>query len=485
MARPFTFVRVFFRLLVVVSVVGAIAGSGFWWMKYRPVHANETTTINSALPRIDWDPRLPDVLRLPSDYAKSLKVKTAYVQPAPPPEPLRLRGSLMFDVNRLARVGCLFSGQVISLGKADKTKRRRLAHLAPASLVEKQTDDPDTLRPGDFVRKGQLLAVVWSQTVGDKKSDLVDALSKLDTDKRVLDRLLAVGNKVIKENDIESARQAVFLDHNAVERAKRTLESWHLSAPEIEAVYKEAQRIQERHRDKRSSPDKPVLAPSGDPEALHWAETAIRAPLDGVLLEKNVNIGDLVDSTTNLFKIVDLSNLQVMADAYEEDLASLRRLKPEQLRWKIHFTGARNAKPIAGEIERIVPIVDPTQHTGLVTGWLPNDGGDRLIGEFIAAAVDLPPDPTLVAIPAAALIEEGDSATVLAAADGSRLAFAPRKVAVVQRGRETVLVRAQPTEAEQRRGAQPLHEGEEVVTIGNLQLAAELANFKASPSVRR
>ncbi len=484
MARPFTVVKVFFRLLIAVCLIGGIAGGGFLWMKYRPVHANESTSTNVTLPRIDWDPRLPDVLRLPSDYAKSLKVRTAYVRPAPPPEPLRLRGSLMFDVNRLARVGCLFPGQVISLGKADKSKRRRLAHLAPASLVEKQTDDPDTLRPGDFVRKGQLLAVVWSQTVGDKKSDLVDALSKLDTDKRVLDRLLAIGNKVIKENDIENARQAVFLDHNAVERAKRTLESWHLLAPEIEAVYKEAQRIQERHRDKRSSPDSSLLTPSADPQALHWAETAIRAPLDGVLIEKNVNIGDLVDSTTNLFKIVDLSNLQVMADAYEEDLAALRRLKPEQLRWKIHLTGSGDSKPIAGEIERIVPIVDPTQHTGLVTGWLPNDGGDRLIGEFITASVDLPSDSTLVAIPAAALIEEGDSAMVLAAVDDSRLAFAPRKVAVVQRGRETVLIRAQPNQAEQRRGAQPLRDGEEVVTIGNLQLAAELANFKASPSSR-
>jgi hypothetical protein len=70
------------------------------------------------------------------------------------------------------------------------------------------------------------------------------------------------------------------------------------------------------------------------------------------------------------------------------------------------------------------------------------------------------------------------------AVNGSNRDFAPRRVAVVQRGRQTVLIRAEPNEAELKSGARPLRAGEEVITTGNLQLAAELANFKASPAGR-
>ncbi|HTU19531.1 MAG TPA: efflux RND transporter periplasmic adaptor subunit [Gemmataceae bacterium] len=487
MMRSIPIVKVFLRLLTALVIVGGAAGGGFLWMKYRPVNATESATRIPSLPRIDWDRRSPDVLHLPSDYRASLKVQTARAEPAPPPQSLRLRGSLMLDANRLARVKCFFPGQLISLGKADKSKRRRLAHAVPATLLSRtKSDDPDTLRAGDVVHKGQVLAIIWSQTVGEKKSELVDAVSRLETDQRLFDRYRRVDPGVIAKKDYDNARRNVEQDIIAVEKAERTLRSWHLSTDEIQSVHREAERIRERKAEDiavvRRSSDK-TLAPSReDAEAVHWAETAILSPIDGVIVEKNVTVGDVVDTSTDLFKIVDLSHLQVMADAYEEDIAALRRLKPEQMRWKIQLTGAGADKPIEGEIDQIIPIIDPTQHTGLVTGWLANDGGDRLIGEFVTALVDLPPDPSLVAIPASALIEEGSSASVLVSVNGSPLDFTPRKVAVVQRGRQTVLVRAEPNAAEKARGAQSLHAGEEVVTTGNLQLAAELANFKASPA---
>jgi hypothetical protein len=41
MSRPFTIVRLCLRLLIVVVVLGGMAGGGFLWMKYRPVHATD------------------------------------------------------------------------------------------------------------------------------------------------------------------------------------------------------------------------------------------------------------------------------------------------------------------------------------------------------------------------------------------------------------------------------------------------------------
>lgn len=488
MSHSITILKVILRWLSVLAIVGGVASGGFLWLKFRPANATESSTGNFSLPRIDWDRHSPDVLHLPSDYRASLKVQTVRVEPSPPPQPLRLRGSLMLDPNRLARIKCFFPGQLVSLGKADKSKRRRILHAVPATLLDRtKADDPDTLRSGDFVRKGQVLAIIWSQTVGEKKSELVEAIARLEIDQRLFERYRSVDPGVVAKNDYDNARGNVERGIIAVEKAKRTLRSWHLSEDEIQAVRCEAERIRERKAEDlatiRRSRDKAPEARE-DAEAVHWAETAIRSPIDGVIVEKNVTVGDVVDTTTDLFKIVDLSHLHVMADAYEEDIAALRRLKPEQMRWKIHLPDSGGDKPIEGEIDQIIPIIDPTQHTGLVTGWLANEGGDRLIGEFITATVDLPPDPSLVAIPSAALIEEGDSASVLVAVDGSPLDFTPRKIAVVQRGRQTILVRAEPNAVEKAHGAQPLRAGEEVVTTGNLQLAAKLANFKASPAGR-
>ncbi len=485
MSRSSTIVKAFLRVFVALLLLGGIAAGLFLWVKYRPVNATESSPPGALLPRIGWDARSPDVLRLPADYTTSLKVQTTTVQPAPPPEPLRLRGSLMLDANRLARIKCFFSGQVVSIGKAD-SNGRRIGPALPASLMSKKTDDPGTLRYGDVVKKGQILAVVWSKDVGAMKSQLVDALSHLEVDQKLLGRYLRAEPGIIKESDIDAARRNVAADLIQVSLAERTLRSYRLTEAEIAAVRREAEKLSLQNAaditargqlDKKRPEHRAV-----DPEVERtWAETTIRAPIDGVLVEKNVTIGDVVDNTTDLFKVLDLSHLQVMANAYEEDIAALRRLKPEQMRWKVHLDGAGDDKPIEGEIDRISPVIDPTQHTGLVSGWLRNPG-DRLIGEFIAATVDLPSDPSLVAIPSSALIEEGDAASVLVAVDTAHREFTPRPVAVVQRGRQTVLIRAEPNEAEKKRGARPLHAGEEVVTTGNLQLAAELANFKASPN---
>jgi len=487
MARVSTIFKVIFRLLIALLLLGGVAGGGLLWVKYRPAHATESSALNPGLPHIDWDARHPDVIRLPPDYTTALRVQTAVVRPAPPPDPLRLRGSLMFDANRQARVHSLFNGQVVSLGKADPSQRK-VGPAFPAELLHDKSSDPGTLRFGDFVKKNQVLAVIWSKDVGEKKSELVDAISHLEVDRKLLERYENVDQGVVALKDKDNAVRNVQADLIAVSKAERTLRSWLLSEEEIASVRREAEKIlQKKGNEIAAHPDKTKnrrdhLAVDSEVERT-WAQTAIRSPIDGIILEKNITIGDVIDPSQDLFKIIDLTYLQVMANAYEEDLAALRRLPPEQMRWKLHLDGAGAEKPIEGEIDRIGKIIDPTQHTGLVTGWLPNSG-DRLIGEFITATVDLPPDPELVAIPSSALIEEGDAASVLVAVDSSHLAFTPRKVAVVERGRQSVLIRTEPNAAEKRRGARPLRAGEEVVTTGNLQLAAELANFKASPAGR-
>src|SRR5438876_8799125 len=90
-------------------------------------------------------------------------VQVAAVRAAPPTAPLRLFGSLYPEASRLVHVQTRFSGMVVEVGETH----------------EEGDGKTRALRPGDQVSKGQVLAKLWSREVGEKKTELVDTISKL------------------------------------------------------------------------------------------------------------------------------------------------------------------------------------------------------------------------------------------------------------------------------------------------------------------
>ncbi len=398
----------------------------------------------------------PHSIRLSSDGVKSLGIATTRVEPAPPPEPLRLSGSLLLDPSRLVRIHARFPGELVSLG------------MVPVEAGESGPGKAELrpLRYGDKVAKDQLLAVVWSKDIGEKKSELIDAISKRDIDKKVLLQFEAAPD-VISGRTIYDARRNFQGDEVAVARAERTLRSWRLTEDELQDIRDEAKRIQERK----------TADPRGD---RTWAETDIRSPISGMIIEKNFNVGDIVDPTQDLFKVADLSRIQVVANAYEEDLPVLRALPAEQRRWRIDIKADPNDVPMTGNFDIVGNIIDPSQHSGTVIGWLDNPDGRLSVGAFITAVIPLPPDSGLVVVPTTALIEGAGCARVFVERDAATHEFESRPVVVVTRGRIRSYVRSEPRPDQCAAGAQPLMVGERVVEIGAVELAAKLAGLQAA-----
>ena len=251
---------------------------------------------------IEVSPRVPNAIRFTEQGLTTVGIRTAEVLQAPPPEPLKLPGSILLDPNRLVRVHSRFPGELVSLGEA--------AHGAAGP-----NNMPRQLHFGDWVNAGQILAVVWSKDIGEKKSELVDALSKSSLDKTLLNRLEAVPKGTVPEPRLKEARRNYEADLISVAKAERTLRSWRLSEDEIQEIHREAERILNRE--------------ATDPkEGRSWAEAEVRSPIDGIIVEKNFNVGDIIDVSQDLFKIADLSRVQVLGNAYEEDLPRLRDLCP-------------------------------------------------------------------------------------------------------------------------------------------------------------
>ncbi len=405
---------------------------------------------------LDVSSQRPKEVRVSALGLETLRIRTTEVLPAPPPEPIRLTGSLLMDSNRLVRIHVRFAGsEIVSLGNVETDGPRNA----------KPEATPRVLQYGDKVKKGQILAVLWSKEIGEKKSELVDAISKMEIDQKLLARFEEVQKGAVPERTIFEAQRAYEADLIAVARAELTLRSWRLTEDEIEDIHQEAKRVQKRE----------LLDPRGD---RTWAETEVRAPIDGLIIEKNYNVGDIVDPAQDLFKIADLNQIEVLANAYEEDLPRLRALRPDQRIWRVDIKADPNDVPIEGRFDIVGNIIDPSQHAGAVMGSLDNKEGRLSIGEFITATIDLPADPTLVAVPTLSLVDDGNSKMVFVETDAAQHAFTCRKVAVTRQGREHSYVRAEPSPDERSRGAQPLERGERVVESGALELAAELKHLR-------
>jgi cobalt-zinc-cadmium efflux system membrane fusion protein len=428
----------------------AAAGSLFFILAGCGTHS-ATSAAHKTGPQSGQPPTTVDI---PGKVAESTGLKTAVASLPTKPRMLQLRGSLALDVNRLVHVHARFPGQIVHLEMIEET----LMASPTAPKVKR------TLNFMDHVTKGQKLGEIWSKELGEKKSELVDALVRLRIDQQNLNYLKELLRKgATTEKSVREGERQVEVGAIAVNKAERTLRSWTLNETEIQEVKDEADRIH-RGGARENQQDET------------WATVDVMSPIDGTVVEKNVVEGDLVNADSDLFKIADLSVLSAWARVYEEDLPMLHSmLKP--ITWKLRLSSNPQAAPITGTIDRIGEIIDPNEHMALLAGLVKNPNGQLHAGQFITAVVDLPPEIDVVEIPTKALVEDGEESVVfveVAQADSQIKRFKVRRVSVVRRNFDVVYIRSRLTPEQLKEGLEELHEGETIMAAGALEQKAAL-----------
>ena len=266
---------------------------------------------SDALKGVELVKESPNSLTVPEDVQKSLgmlKGDTPQIAIAVQPtrkRPLVMPGSTALDPAHLIRVRVRFApAEVVEMGKIEDP------HASPGNLPPKRRD----LQAGDPVKKGDLLAVLNSVDLGNKKNDLFDALSQLRLDEEVLKRAEGFASSV-PEVFLLNARRNVQADINAVARAENTLKTWQIPEDEIQAIRDEV---------KNYTSDKERQAKEKD-RLKQWARVELRAPVDGFVIEQNVALHEtIVDNTTNLIQIAKVDPLIVLAAVPEDDVPALR-----------------------------------------------------------------------------------------------------------------------------------------------------------------
>ncbi len=218
----------------------------------------------------------------------------------------------------------------------------------------------------------------------------------------------------------------------------------------------------------------------------------LRAPFDGVVVERNLHVDEMVvDNTVNLFQIADVSRLLVVANCPEDDLPALEALDRSQRKWTVRTVGAGSATGLAGAIEEISYIIDPNQHTAVVKGYVENPGKHIRGGQYVTATVKIPPPDDVVEIPVDALVDDGRQSLVFVQPDAAKHQFTMRRVHVTHRFDRTVFVQDTPipkeeqlTPSEAEEGLlpkEPLRPGERVLLAGSLELKRVVIDLESRP----
>ena len=360
---------------------------------------------------------------VPAETAKRMGLATATVSDSNRRCPtISFTGCLAFDNDALIRIHSRFSGELVSIG---------------------QTEEGRPLRLGDKVKSGQLLAIVWSKDLGEKKSELCDAVSKLSADTTTFQRLKDGG---VSERSVLEAERIVQADRIAVERAERTLRTWRLSESEIATIRDDAGRIKSD-------------GAGQSPHSSDWAKVEVRSSLSGTIVEKSGNPGDIIDTTATIFTIGDLTNLAVWAHIYEEDLPLLNSL-PKPIEWTITLPSQPDVSSV-GTLEQISSVIDPNQHTALALGRVKNPSGSLKVGQSVKVSVTLPRSTNEIKLPVDAVIEDGRESIVFLQSNEKQSEFVRCPVHVTRRFRDVIYVKTDP---------ERIRLGNSVVTAGALLL---------------
>jgi Cu(I)/Ag(I) efflux system membrane fusion protein len=185
-----------------------------------------------------------------------------------------------------------------------------------------------------------------------------------------------------------------------------------------------------------------------------------RSPVSGIVTEKKAVQGMRFMPGDSLFQIADLSSVWVIADVFEQDIASVKTGTRAKVR-----IGAYPGQDLDGTITYVYPTLKPETRTVPVRLEIANPRGLLKPGMFAEVELASGGKGKVLAVPTSAVMDSGAGNIVLVQlAEGL---FEPREVKLGSRGESYVEV------------TEGIRDGEQVVVAANFLIDAE-SNLKAA-----
>ncbi|WP_449123489.1 efflux RND transporter periplasmic adaptor subunit [Pseudomonas sp. MPG01] len=300
----------------------------------------------------------------------------------------------------------------------------RTAHVVPRvpGVVETVA-----VNLGQTVKKGQLLAVIASQQISDQRSEQAAAQRRLALARTTYEREKKLWqDKISAEQDFLQARQALQEAEIAVSNARQKIS---------------------------------VL--SGSVVATGGNRYELRAPFDGVVVEKHLTPGEVVDESTAAFTLSDLSRVWVTFGVSPKDLNKV------QVGKAVTVSAPELNAEVVGSVAYVGSLLGEQTRTATVRVTLENPQGSWRPGLFVTALVATDSREAKVAVPESAIQTVEDKSTVFVRTDDG---FEARAVELGSRAAGHVEITL---------GLEP---GAQVASAGSFVLKSELGKASAEHS---
>ena len=327
-------------------------------------------------------------------------------------------------------------------------------------VIDLTVDIGDAVSNGDIVAQldGDLQVAILNQSLALLSSaqaemaqaevSIADIQSAVNQAQATLDRA---------EADI--ARQQVLAEQGAI--SQQELEGTELEVVSAQQTLLSAQaRLDVQRQAARAAADR-ISAQEAvvmqNRQQLSDAE--LRSPLTGVVLTRQVDVGDFVESGATVLELGDLSQLKVTVQVSELDLERIEVGQPAQ----VQLDAFPNEGTIAGQIERISPVADETSRLVPVQVTIPNV--NRRIGSGLLARVQFSSEQdSRVIVPDSALDVGEDTNTVFVIEGEDEVKAIARPVKIGERRQDGVEILSglDPGESFVTRSDRPLTSGQAV-----------------------
>jgi cobalt-zinc-cadmium efflux system membrane fusion protein len=332
------------------------------------------------------------------------QLNSVAVQPAESAQvpPLHLHGKVVWDDDVTVRIFSPFAGRVLKI------------------LVQ----------PGQKVEKDQPLAFIASPEYGQAQADYRKAITDLAQAERNLSRLKQLAdNGAAPQKELNAAESDYARAKLESERASSRLALYGGSTNAVDQIY------------------------------------CLRAPLEGFVVERNLNPGQEVRPDqmlanapqlfAPLFLVTDPSRLWVQVDASEKELSSLQIGQEVEV-----HTSAYADKTFRGAVDLISDYLDPATHTLKLRARVANP--DRALKAEMLVSVDLPQrSQAAVQVPSRAVFLKGEKYFVFVEQNPGE--FARKEIKIGCQGNSGTVV------------LEGVQAGDKVVTDGSLFLDQFLA----------
>jgi cobalt-zinc-cadmium efflux system membrane fusion protein len=275
-------------------------------------------------------------------------LKIDKVKPSEIHDTLRLSARIELDQQRVARIGATVTGRITEID---------------AVLGQK-------------VKKGQRLALLSSTELGKAQSDYLKATTQVNLWRLTVQRAKRLLQNGVIANAQFQERQSVLNEAEVDQRAARDqLRVMGMSEPDLKRLDKQRK--------------------------IH-SFSPVTASIDGVVIERNVAIGQVVQPADNLYTVANLSHLWLVAEIPEQQAHWAR--EGDQVQAEVP---ALPGQEVRGKLIYVDDLVNPESRT--VTVRMALDNPRRLFKPQMLATLKIskPGAQTLV-VPGQAVVRENN-----------------------------------------------------------------------------